>query len=585
MLIARSLYGKPISGSRLVAGLLSSGESVIRSLFNTCTQGCWYDPSDFSTMFQDAAGTVPVTAAGQPVGKILDKSGKNNHLSQATEANMPTLEVDSLGYYRLSYDGVNDLESATIDFSASDKLTIAATFKTAIASDYSVMSLGAVTADAGTFDFGTYSGGAVLYRSGATPFGARATTSFGASTITTLATCNLGGATQATENPTLRVDGAQFDLTDYGSGDTGGGNFGEYTFKLGGGITQLDGYIYGAMCFDRILSESEIAVVEAYLKNKSGSFYPAFYSDSAVFTPETTYHYGSTFSHVDVLTSATDFIVGVSSPVYDYYPDYAAIGVYVNGSFNQQIDATVATMLEYPITLPAGSKTVSFVNGLQTSNGGIQGSFVTSIRANQSMVQVGGQVSDCLLFYGDSITVGSDASPITQNAYALLIRSAINTLFDGVPPLAVEAWGGRSLYEDCVDAPARAAFVAKVAAYDPVTFYMTIGTNDYGLNLWTAANFGTAYAALLDALHAAMPDLYIYCQSPILRLVETANGLGSTLEDYRDAIAAAVVGRTAFCEFVDGKPFVDIDDIPDGVHPDTAGHTSYASNVATTIFS
>lgn len=584
MLIARSLYGKPISGSRLVAGLLSSGESVIRSLFNTCTQGCWYDPSDFSTMFQDAAGTVPVTAAGQPVGKILDKSGKGNHLTQAVEANRPTLVVDTLGYYRLSYDGVNDLESATIDFSASDKLTIAATFKTAVASDYSVMSFGSVTTEAGTFDFGTYLGGAILYRSGAAPFGARATASFGASTITTLATCNLGGATQATENPTLRVDGAQFDLTDYGSGDTGGGNFGEYTFKLGGGITQLDGYIYGAMCFDRILSESEIAVVEAYLKNKSGSFYPAFYSDSAVFTPETTYHYGSTFSHVDVLTSATDFIVGISSPVYDYYPDYAAIGVYVNGSFNQQIDATISSMNEYYVSLPAGSKTVSFVHGLQTSNSGIKGSFVTSIRANQSMAQIGGQVSDCLLFYGDSITAGSDASPITQNAYALIVRYYIDLFLDSTPPLAVEAWGGRSLYDDCVDGTARAAFVAKIAAYNPTKFCMCIGTNDYGLNLWTAANFETAYAALLDDLHTALPDLQVYCVSPILRSVETANGLGSTLGDYRTAISTAVSTRTAFCEFVDGTTLVAIEDIPDGVHPDNAGHLFYAGGLLTAVF-
>lgn len=36
--------------------------------------GCWLDPSDMSTMFQDAAGTIPVTAIEQPVGLILDKS-------------------------------------------------------------------------------------------------------------------------------------------------------------------------------------------------------------------------------------------------------------------------------------------------------------------------------------------------------------------------------------------------------------------------------------------------------------------------------------------------------------------------------
>lgn len=34
----------------------------------------WYDPSDFSTMWQDSAGTTPVTALGQPVGLVLDKS-------------------------------------------------------------------------------------------------------------------------------------------------------------------------------------------------------------------------------------------------------------------------------------------------------------------------------------------------------------------------------------------------------------------------------------------------------------------------------------------------------------------------------
>jgi len=43
-------------------------------LFAAGEQGAWYDPSDFSTMFQDSAGTTPVTADGQPVGLILDKS-------------------------------------------------------------------------------------------------------------------------------------------------------------------------------------------------------------------------------------------------------------------------------------------------------------------------------------------------------------------------------------------------------------------------------------------------------------------------------------------------------------------------------
>jgi hypothetical protein len=44
------------------------------ALFANNEQGVWYDPSDFSTMFQDSAGTTPVTAVEQPVGLMLDKS-------------------------------------------------------------------------------------------------------------------------------------------------------------------------------------------------------------------------------------------------------------------------------------------------------------------------------------------------------------------------------------------------------------------------------------------------------------------------------------------------------------------------------
>lgn len=45
-----------------------------RGLFGSGEQGVWYDPSDMTTLYQDAAGTTPVTAVEQPVGLMLDKS-------------------------------------------------------------------------------------------------------------------------------------------------------------------------------------------------------------------------------------------------------------------------------------------------------------------------------------------------------------------------------------------------------------------------------------------------------------------------------------------------------------------------------
>lgn len=53
-------------------GLLTSFTPA--ALFTTGVNGAWYDPSDLNTLFQDAAGTTPVTAVGQPVGLVLDKS-------------------------------------------------------------------------------------------------------------------------------------------------------------------------------------------------------------------------------------------------------------------------------------------------------------------------------------------------------------------------------------------------------------------------------------------------------------------------------------------------------------------------------
>jgi hypothetical protein len=44
------------------------------SLFSSGAQGAWYDPSDFSTLFQNAAGSTPVTAVEQPVRLMLDRS-------------------------------------------------------------------------------------------------------------------------------------------------------------------------------------------------------------------------------------------------------------------------------------------------------------------------------------------------------------------------------------------------------------------------------------------------------------------------------------------------------------------------------
>jgi hypothetical protein len=102
------IYG---TGTDTISGMQRKtiwlGNVFPQSLFSTGLAGAWYDPSDLSTLFQDSAGTTPVTASGQPVGKMLDKSGNGNHVIQATAAARPLLVVASSLYY-LQFDGVDD---------------------------------------------------------------------------------------------------------------------------------------------------------------------------------------------------------------------------------------------------------------------------------------------------------------------------------------------------------------------------------------------------------------------------------------------------------------------------------------------
>lgn len=79
-------------GATVIGGTKLSFETVMKKLFANGEQGFAYDPNDLTTLYQDAAGTIPVTAAGQPVGLMLDKS---KGLSLGVELN-PSVTFDTL---------------------------------------------------------------------------------------------------------------------------------------------------------------------------------------------------------------------------------------------------------------------------------------------------------------------------------------------------------------------------------------------------------------------------------------------------------------------------------------------------------
>lgn len=92
--------------SRKLAGVSAAqfavADATIAALFGGAQQGAWFNPGDLSTLFQDAAGTVPVTAAGQTVLRMNDKSGRGHHASSS--AGM-ILRLDASNRYYLECDG------------------------------------------------------------------------------------------------------------------------------------------------------------------------------------------------------------------------------------------------------------------------------------------------------------------------------------------------------------------------------------------------------------------------------------------------------------------------------------------------
>ena len=87
--------------------------SYIRSwdpleLFRNGEKGAWFDTNEMTTLFQNSAGATSVTAAGDPVGHVGDKSWRGNYATQTTSAYRPTYTLDPSGVPVLVGDGVDD---------------------------------------------------------------------------------------------------------------------------------------------------------------------------------------------------------------------------------------------------------------------------------------------------------------------------------------------------------------------------------------------------------------------------------------------------------------------------------------------
>lgn len=386
-------------------------------------------------------------------------------------------------------------------------------------------------------------------------------------------------------NHRLYKDGALVQLTNGISSNGGSGNTTADLYLASRASTSLffSGHVLRLIIFNRMLTDRERRQVEAQLAALYGITYTQTCTylnsdlvDNVYNTVANDYLQSSPLARMAFATEATAVTVEAYTDYYASFPALSSIGVRVNGADSSTQAFSANNSLRYfGLTLAGGAKEVEVISGPQSIP------VATKIGNWIRAVHVTGAASGrdtrypCLKIYGDSITVGGNATSPTLDAWTEKLRQAWQTANGGGE--TIEAWGARSLYSDANTGGLRAVFVTQLALFGPSIIWLSIGTNDYGLNLWTAANFGTAYAAVLDDLHATLPNATIYCQTPIERTapaVETANGLGSTLENYRTQISTAVGTRGPWAVLQAGTGILTavVDYDTDGIHPNTAGH-------------
>lgn len=228
----------------------------------------WLDPSDVSTLQQDSAGTTPVTAAGDPIGRIMDKSGAANHGTQATTTSRPLWQTTFA-----AFDGTDDSwATASIDFTSTDKVTVVAGIRKLSDAAAGVVAELSASAAANAGSFAIYAPPGATASVGSASRGSTTTVNALTSTTFPAPLSAVLSAIGDIAGPSIltRVNGAQAAQS---ATSQGGGNYGNYPLFVGrrnSAIVPFNGNLYGLIIIGRLLSPDELWVCERYMAQQAG---------------------------------------------------------------------------------------------------------------------------------------------------------------------------------------------------------------------------------------------------------------------------------------------------------------------------
>ena len=290
------------------------------ALFLAGEGGVFYDPSVPNTLFTDSAGTIPAVA-DDPIGRMLDLSGNNNHAIQTVDLDRPIYRTAG-GLHWLEFDGVNSCMITTnnVGFASSDEVTThVGVRKTSDATTAVLIELSNITDNqVGTFAiFAPSLSGTNKYRwtsRGSTIAAINVTdTAFNAPTTNVLTT----QGKISTDLCTIRLDGV-----DSGSNasDQGTGTF-DSGWQLRIAARQQDtlkftGDIYTLVVRNKLPTGTELADAEAELDFRVGG---AQTLTGVTYTNTSTFGTGAITQPVAAVVSAFTGASKTTDGLYDVY--------------------------------------------------------------------------------------------------------------------------------------------------------------------------------------------------------------------------------------------------------------------------
>lgn len=222
-------------------------------------------------LFQDTAGTVPVTALGQTVARIQDPFGRGYHALQASAASRFVYQQDNAGRFYFELDGVDDSMAITgMDFTGTDKITIWAGVYRPVGAGTGVIAELSASSVSNNGAFGLISGAATCtYRS-------RGTAAIQANVVQSIAPPRFSVFTGQSSISDDTVSIMHNGVVEAMSGsDAGTGTHALSTLNIGrrnGASSPFLGRIYCLAIRGAASTPAEVAAMNAYVNQKTGAY-------------------------------------------------------------------------------------------------------------------------------------------------------------------------------------------------------------------------------------------------------------------------------------------------------------------------